>query len=143
MKLLFTVDICERFIYIFPDQSAYSAEGKYVDRSWEYINCSQIHEWGKLGLRPSNSQKGIHKWDFPCSTRNGTERRAQVRPGCSIFDIIMSSCCQVLKVVTSKKVGGSGVTSTLGTLCGGRVMGILLSFDEAAILYGVFNIAPP
>ncbi len=48
-----------------------------------------------------------------------------------------------LKVVTSEKVGGSGVTSTLGTLWGGVVMGILLSFDEAAILYGVFNIAPP
>jgi hypothetical protein len=45
--------------------------------------------------------------------------------------------------VTSEKVGGSGVTSTLGTLCGGVVMGVLLSFDEAAILYGVFNIAPP
>jgi hypothetical protein len=23
------------------DRSAYSAAGKYVDRSWEYINCSQ------------------------------------------------------------------------------------------------------
>jgi hypothetical protein len=27
--------ICEIFIY-FQDRSAYSAEGKYVDRSWEY-----------------------------------------------------------------------------------------------------------
>jgi hypothetical protein len=28
--------ICERFIY-FQDRSAYSAAGKYVGRSWEYI----------------------------------------------------------------------------------------------------------
>ncbi len=32
--------VCERFIF-FQDWSAYSAAGKYVDRSWEYINCSQ------------------------------------------------------------------------------------------------------
>ncbi len=34
---------CERFIYS-PDQSAYSAEGKYVDQTWEYIDRSQTHE---------------------------------------------------------------------------------------------------
>ena len=28
---------CEAFVYSH-DQSAYSAAGKYVDRSWEYIN---------------------------------------------------------------------------------------------------------
>jgi hypothetical protein len=32
----------ERFIY-FQDRSAYSAAGKYVDQSWEYINRSQTH----------------------------------------------------------------------------------------------------
>ncbi len=58
--------ICERFIH-FQDRSAYSAAGKYVDRSWEYINHSQTHEcenweWGRAIPR-----KGIHKWDFPCS----------------------------------------------------------------------------
>jgi hypothetical protein len=37
--------VCERFIY-FQDRSAYSATGKYVDRSWEYINRSQKHECG-------------------------------------------------------------------------------------------------
>jgi hypothetical protein len=26
----------------------------------------------KLGLRPRNSQKGIHKWDFCCSARHGS-----------------------------------------------------------------------
>jgi hypothetical protein len=35
----------------------------------------------------------------------------------------------------------SGVTSTQGTLYEGVVMGVLLSFDEAAILFGAFNIA--
>jgi hypothetical protein len=37
--------VCERFIYSH-HQSAYSAAGKYVDRSWEYINRSQTHECG-------------------------------------------------------------------------------------------------
>jgi hypothetical protein len=46
-----------------------------------------------------------------------------------------------LKVVTSEKIGGSGVTSTLGTWYGGVVIGILLSFNEAAILYRDFNSA--
>ena len=48
----------------------------------------------------------------------------------------------VLKVVTSEKIGGSGVTSTLGTWYGGVVMGVLFSFNEAAILYRDFNSAP-
>ncbi len=47
-----------------------------------------------------------------------------------------------LKVVTSEKIGGSGVTSTQGTWYGGVVMGVLLSFNEAAILYRDFNSAP-
>jgi len=38
--------VCERFIY-FHYRSAYSATGKYVDRSWEYtIKRSQTHECG-------------------------------------------------------------------------------------------------
>ena len=47
-----------------------------------------------------------------------------------------------LKVVYSEKVGGSGVTSTLGIWYGGVVMGVLLSFNEAAILYRDFKSAP-
>jgi hypothetical protein len=47
-----------------------------------------------------------------------------------------------LKVVTSEKIGGSGVISTLGTWYRGVVMGFLLSFYEAAILYRDFNSAP-
>jgi hypothetical protein len=47
-----------------------------------------------------------------------------------------------LKVVTSEKIGGSGEISTLGTWYGGVVMGVLLTFNEAAILYRDFNCAP-
>ncbi len=47
-----------------------------------------------------------------------------------------------LKVVTSEKIGGSKVISTLGTWYGGVVMGVLLPFYEAAILYRHFNCAP-
>ena len=47
-----------------------------------------------------------------------------------------------LKVVTSEKIGGSGVMSTLGTWYGVVVMGVLLPFNEAAILYRDFNSAP-
>ncbi len=48
-------------------------------------------------------------------------------------------------VVSSEKVGGSGVTSTLGgsTLYGDVVMDVLLSLVEAATLYGAFNIFLP
>jgi hypothetical protein len=56
--------VCEQFIYSH-DRSAYSAAGKYVNRSWEYINRSQTHEcghwdWGRGIL-------GIHQWDFRCN----------------------------------------------------------------------------
>ncbi len=37
--------VCERLIYSH-DRSAYSDAGKYVNRSWEYINRSQTHECG-------------------------------------------------------------------------------------------------
>ncbi len=49
--------VCERFIYSH-DRSVYSATGKYVDRSWEYTNCSQTHKLWKLGLRPRHSFSG-------------------------------------------------------------------------------------
>ncbi len=41
--------------------------------------------------------------------------------------------------MTSEKIGGPGVISTLGTWYGGVVMGVLLTFSEAAILYRDFN----
>jgi hypothetical protein len=57
---------CERFIY-FQDRSAYSAAAKDVDRSWEYINGSQIHECGNWAWGRAIPRKGIHKRDFLCS----------------------------------------------------------------------------
>ncbi len=62
--------ICARFIY-FQDLSAYSAEGKYVDWSWEYINRSKTHECGNWDRGRAIPRKGIHKWDFPCSAPEG------------------------------------------------------------------------
>ncbi len=59
-------NICERFIY-FQDRSAYSAAGKYADRSWEYINGSQTHECGNWDWGRAIPRKGIHKWNFSCS----------------------------------------------------------------------------
>ncbi len=60
-------------------------------------------------------------------------------PSDHIFRVFLFSS---LKVVSSEKVGGSGVTSTLGSWYRGVVMGVLWSFNEAAILYRDFNSAP-
>jgi hypothetical protein len=60
--------ICERFIY-FQVQSAFSATGKYVDRSWEYINRSQSHECGNWDWGRAIPRKGINTWDFPCNVK--------------------------------------------------------------------------
>ncbi len=51
-------------IYNFQDWCAYSAAGKYVDRSWKYINHSQTHECGNWDWGRAIPRKGIHKWDF-------------------------------------------------------------------------------
>ncbi len=58
--------VCEQFIYSH-DLSAYSAAGKYVDRTWEYINRSQTHECRNWDWGRANSFLGIYKWDFRCS----------------------------------------------------------------------------
>jgi hypothetical protein len=58
--------VCERFMYSH-DWSAYSAAGKYMDRSWEYINRSQTHECRNCDWVRAISFLGIHKWDFRCS----------------------------------------------------------------------------
>jgi hypothetical protein len=44
-------------IYIFPRLVCLLCWRKYVDRSGDYINRSQTHECGNLGLRPRYSQK--------------------------------------------------------------------------------------
>ncbi len=58
--------VCERFIYSH-DRSAYSAAGKYVDRSCEYILCSQTHGCGNWDSYRAIPRKGIHIWVFRCS----------------------------------------------------------------------------
>ncbi len=60
--------ICERFINL-QNQSAYSAAGKYVDQSWQYINFSQTHECGNWDWGRTISRKGMLKWDFSCSVQ--------------------------------------------------------------------------
>ncbi len=58
--------ICERFIYSH-NRSGYSAAGKYVDQSWEYIKRSQTHECGNWDWDRAIPFLEIHKWDFCCS----------------------------------------------------------------------------
>ena len=55
--------IFERFIY-FQDRSAYLAAATQADRSWEYINRSQIHECGNWETEHYNSVLEITR---PCS----------------------------------------------------------------------------
>jgi hypothetical protein len=50
----FRVSVCDLYS-IFPDRSAYLAAAKYADRSWEYINRSQIHECGNFETEHYNS----------------------------------------------------------------------------------------
>ncbi len=61
--------ICERFIYM-PGSVCYLAAARNVDRSWEYINCSQssqAHEFRHRDWGCAIPFLGIHKWDFRCS----------------------------------------------------------------------------
>ncbi len=55
-------------ISIFPRLVCLFCWRKYVDRSWDYINRSQTHECGNWGWCRAILRKGIHKWDFRCST---------------------------------------------------------------------------
>ncbi len=57
--------VCDRFLYSH-GRSAYSAAGKYVDRSWVHINRSQTHECGNWYWGRAIPFLGIHKWDFRC-----------------------------------------------------------------------------
>ncbi len=39
-----------------------------MDLFWEYINLSETHECGNWDLGRTIPRKGIHMWDFHCST---------------------------------------------------------------------------
>jgi hypothetical protein len=53
--------------YIFPRWVCLFCWRKYVDRSWEYINRSQIHECGNWGWGRAIHRKGIYKRSCRCS----------------------------------------------------------------------------
>jgi hypothetical protein len=71
--------MCLWAIYIFP--LSYSAVGKYVDWSWEYINLPQTHECGSWYWGRAIPFLGIYKWDFGCSEWAETTP-AYDGPGC-------------------------------------------------------------
>ncbi len=52
-------------VFIFPGRSAYSAAGKYVDWSWEYINRSQTHECGNWDWGRTIPEKEYINGIFP------------------------------------------------------------------------------
>ncbi len=53
--------------YIFPWWVCLFCWRKYVDRSWEDINCSQTHEYGNWGWGRAIPRKGIYKRNCRCS----------------------------------------------------------------------------
>ncbi len=60
--------VCDQFLYSH-HRSAYSAAGKYVDRSREYINCSMTHGCGNWDWGRIIPFLGTHLWDFRCSVQ--------------------------------------------------------------------------
>jgi hypothetical protein len=90
-------------------------------------------------IRPSSQQVGLVKFVILLQRRNTYTdartptneylRKTRLQNQSAIGKFVL------LKAVTSEKIGGSGVISTLGTWYGGVVMGVPLPFNEAAILY--------
>ncbi len=58
-------------------RAAYSAAGKYMDRSWKYKNRSQTHECGNWDGGHTIPFLGTHKWDYRCSV--GLELHYQLK----------------------------------------------------------------
>jgi hypothetical protein len=60
--------MCLCAFYIFPWSAClFCCKGKYVNRSWEYINHSKIHECGNWDWGRAIPRNGTHKRDFRCS----------------------------------------------------------------------------
>ncbi len=55
------------------------------------------------------------------------------------YSVIENERFGLVYAKTVSIISGTGVTSALGTWYGDVVMGVLLSFDEAAIFYRDFN----
>jgi hypothetical protein len=68
-------------IYIFPPSVCLFCWRKPVDRSWDYINRSQIHECGNWGWGRAIPRKGIHKWDFRCSVEGADVNDSKLQDG--------------------------------------------------------------
>jgi hypothetical protein len=64
-----------------PNRSAYSAAGKYVDRSWGYINRSHIHECGTQAAQFLFSGYIYSKWNFRCSVQLVAELKNLLQVG--------------------------------------------------------------
>ncbi len=56
-------------IYKFPRSVLLFCCRKYVDWSWECINCSQTHECGNWNWGCAIPFLGINKWDFHCNVQ--------------------------------------------------------------------------
>ncbi len=82
--------LCLWAIYISHNPPAYSAEGKYVDQSWEYINRSQKHECGNWDWGRAIPFQGILKWDFRCSVPINTYENHRELFWCTVHSILLT-----------------------------------------------------
>ncbi len=132
--------VCERFIYS-EDESTYLAAAKQIDRSWKYINLSQIYECRNWETEHSSSVLeirrlhqctvsflGIHKWKpdiyIGFSPYNLTQKYIRKQYGRIAFGLALAQavhfiCLQVqparLKVVCC--VSKHGADSKRSQLC--------------------------
>ncbi len=85
--------------------SLYSAAGKYVDQSREYINCSQTHECENWDWGRAIPRKGIHKWNFLCSVKYAKARLfflLYLWDGWSLWNVIKIKTLLKLKAMKKK-----------------------------------------
>ncbi len=98
-------------IYTFQRSVCLFCWRKYVDRSRDYINRSQTHEYGKWGWGRAIPRKGIHKWDFRCSVGRSWRYSAYIIIKCYKIRGVSNSAT-MFKIIKLKS------TYTVGTLYG-------------------------
>jgi hypothetical protein len=91
--------IRERFIYSL-DRSTYSAAAKQADRSWEYINRWQIHEWRNWERGRAVSFLGIFVSNFLYSVFAVYRKKKDERVG---------SHCHCVRGLCIKRVNCNGI----------------------------------